>query len=441
LSKTADIIRKLGLSPTMYDPSQIATQQAKAVYKGGIIKDVELKTGLQRLLELEEKVYGEQMRGISKGSVIQKADIEVTTGFGGPGGAVWQEVGDALTAAGRRGWLEVLYGRKAWSCLNYEANVFALLPKEPWGQTGFRVECGEAGATTASDAKTYRPLGGIKEKGQLPDTIMPTWYEVKCRPKTIWHGFDLSEVAEFISHTDDALDILPELRRALGDAHRHHINEMLTANVTTTAQQNIESIDRVCSSSVEAAGCGDVAAADPDICNIDRSVGTACYNAYVNDNNNVDRNLTLALIDDPLQNVWQAGGQPKVMVTGYDTLMHWSQLLEAERRYMETGRIVSTFGGVQGKGPGVEGGFLVAMYNGIPILPSQDVVIDTISRIYYLDTDYLKIAVAKPTQYFETKLDEGMIYMNLLGMEGGYRTMAELRCYCFRKQAKLRDLQ
>lgn len=428
-SKSAEVIQKFGLNPNIYDPTQVSNAQVKTIYKGGMVKDVDLKTGLQRLLELERKVYGQQLTGMRKNTMIQKADVEVTTGFGGPG-ATWFEVGDSLTGTGYKGWLEVLYGRKAWSCLNYEANVWAMLPKEPWAKTGYRVECAEAGAVRS---------GGVKEKGQLPETVAPTWYEVKCRPKTIWHGFDLSEVAEFISHMDDALDVLPELRRALGDAHRHHINEMLCCDVDTPANQNFESIDRVCSNNAEGAFIS--AASDPDICNIDRSAGTACYNAYVNHNTNVDRNLTLALIDTCLQNVWQRGGQPKVIITGYDTLMHWSQLLEAERRYMETGRIIPTFGGVKGPGAGVEGGFLVAMYNGIPILPTQDCVVDTISRIYFLDTDYLKIAVVKPTQYFETGMDKDMILMNLLGVEGGYRTLGELRCYCFRKQAKLRDLQ
>ena len=122
--------------------------------------------------------------------------------------------------------------------------------------------------------------------------------------------------------------------------------------------------------------------------------------------------------------------------------MHWSQLLEAERRYLETSRIVPTFGGVRGAPhPGVEGGFLVASYMGKPIIPTQDCVVDTISRIYMLDTNYLKFAVAKPTQYFETKFDEGMIYLNLLGMEGGYRTMGELRAYVLNVHGKLRDLR
>ena len=401
-----------------YDPTQKATRVAKrlTIYKGGLIHDVEIPTRMKELKELEDKVYRKQLFRNSRW--IHKEDVEVTTGatFGAPA------------------WLNVIYGRKAWACVNHEANVFALLPKVAWGQTGWRVECEEAGAARS---------GGVKEKSQLPDTVAPGYEEVMARPRTVMHGFDLSEVAEFVSATDDALDILPELREKLGLAHRHHINEMLCANVNTApAAPNYESIDRVMSSFAEVTNCGDVAAGDSDIYRIDRdAAASACHDAIVNHNSNVDRDLTLAIIDNTLQQIWANGGDPKVIITGYDTLMTWSQLLEAERRYLETARVVPTFGGVRGPAAGVEGGFLVAMYMGKPILPTQDAVVDTISRIYFADTDFLKFAVAKPTRYMETGLNEDMIYMNILGMEGWYETIGELRCYCFNKQGKIRDIR
>jgi len=248
---------------------------------------------------------------------------------------------------------------------------------------------------------------------------------------------------EFLSSKDDALAILPELRESLAKAHRHHINEMLCCNVTTLPGENFQSIDRVCSSFAEVSTCGDVNAGDSDIYGIDRdAAASTCFDAIVGENNNVDRDLTLALIDDVMRQIWANGGDTKVIITGWDTLMAWSQLLEAERRYLETSRIVPTFGGVKGAPfPGVEGGFLVASYMGKPIIPTQDCVVDTISRIYFLDTDYLKFAVMKPTQYFETGFDKDMILMNILGMEGWYKTCGELRAYRLNVHGKLRDLR
>jgi len=316
-----------------------------------------------------------------------------------------------------------------------------MMPKEAWGTTGYRIEVTEAGSYGS---------GGVKEKGQLPDTIKPDWEEIRCRPKTVVHGFDLSEISEFISRADDALNILPEMRESIGKAHRHRINEQLTCDVTNLvpAAEGFQSIDRVISSNAEVTNCGDVDAGDADICNIDRDVASACFDAYVNHNSNVDRDLTLALIDTCMQNVWQNGGDTNFILTGYDTLFHWAQLLEAERRFMEIGRVIPSFGGVSGPAAGVEGGFFVSTYMGRPILPTQDCVQDTISRIYFVDTadadqpgPVFSFAVGKPTRYMETGFDESMIYMNILGMEGWYETIGELRCRVYNRQAKLRDLR
>jgi len=405
------------LKDSTYNPDQINGRIYGGVYKGGLIKNIELDTGLQKLLELEEKVY---MRQLTGGGLLRKADTEVTTGYSN--------------------WYQVLYGRKAWTCINYEANVFALLPKEPWKRSGWRIETAEAGVARS---------GGVKEKGQFPDTVAPEWREVSAGPKTIVHGFDLSEIAEFLQSKDDALDILPELRDSLAKAHRHHINEQLCCNVTTLpstfpqAGVGVQSIDRVCSSFAEVSTCGDVQANDSDIYGIDRdAAASTCFDAIVGENNNVDRDLTLALIDNVMQQIWANGADPKVIITGWDTLMHWSELLQAQQRFLEVSRIVPTFGGVRGAPhPGIEGGFLVASYMGKPIIPTQDCVVDTISRIYFLDTDYIKFAVAKPTRYFETGFDESMIYINLLGMEGWYETIGELRAYRLNAHGKLRDLR
>ena len=55
---------------------------------------------------------------------------------------------------------------------------------------------------------------------------------------------------------------------------------------------------------------------------------------------------------------------------------------------MEEKRITPTYNGVKGV-PGIEAGFIVATYNGVPIIPSKDVQTDVLSRMYFLDTDYL----------------------------------------------------
>ena len=89
-----------------------------------------------------------------------------------------------------------------------------------------------------------------------------------------------------------------------------------------------------------------------------------------------------------------------------------------------------------------ECGNLVATYNGVPIIPSKDVEKDGISRMYFLDTDYLYFSTAIPTQYFESGIETGDPFaINRLGQEGLYRTMGEVWTTFFRAQGSIRDLQ
>jgi hypothetical protein len=129
------------------------------------------------------------------------------------------------------------------------------------------------------------------------------------------------------------------------------------------------------------------------------------------------------------------------MLTGYDTLMRIQQLLQAQQRFMEEKRVVPTFNGVKGV-PGVEAGFIVATYNGVPIIPTKEMASDGISRIYMLDTDYVYFSTAKPTQYFESGIETGDPFaINRLGQEGLYRTMGEVWTTFFGGQGSIRDLQ
>ena len=94
--------------------------------------------------------------------------------------------------------------------------------------------------------------------------------------------------------------------------------------------------------------------------------------------------------------------------------------------------------------PGTRTGLVLATYQGIPILPDADVVKsvgsdDSVngSLILVLDTDYLEIAVAQPTQYIENR---DYFAANALVVRGLLYTMAELRCHNFITQAKITDL-
>ena len=349
------------------------------------------------------------------------------------------------------GTYQAIYGRKVWSQLNQEFNAFSILPKKPWDRSGWRV-------ITARPNNDGVLHGGVAENATLPETVRPTFQHVAAKPKTIAHTFDMSETAIFLADKDDGLgDIRSVMKEEMGKHHAEMVNKMLLTDVDTPAGNNFESLDRVTAND---GGSGSTtglrtgqgsndhasAAADLDIYSIDRSANSwseAEVSCATDAASSSHRVLTLDLMDEMFQKLWIRGGNPKVILTGYDTLMRIQQLLQSQQRFMEEKRVTPTYNGVKGV-PGIEAGFIVATYNGVPLIPSKDVVTDTsgISRIYYFDTDYLWFQTAIPTQYFESGIETGDPFaINRLGQEGLYRTMGEFWDSFFGAGGSIRDLK
>ena len=346
---------------------------------------------------------------------------------------------DAPLLSTTAGTYQAIYGRKVWSQLNQEFNAFSILPKKPWERSGWRI-------ITAKPS--FDVGGGLAENATLPDTTKPDFLHVAAKPKTIGHSFDLSEVSMFLSDKDDGLgDVRQVLKEEMGKHHADHINKMLTVDVETTAGNDFESLDRITSDpDAMTTGTGHVSATtDHDLYSITRDGSSDFHSAEVDVSAaaNTNRNLSLNQLDGLFQQIWVRGGNPKVMLTGYDTLMRVQQLLQSQQRFMESKRVTPTYNGVKGV-PGLEAGFIVATYNGVPLIPSKDVVTDTsgISRIYYFDTDYLWFQTAIPTQYFESGIETGDPFaINRLGQEGLYRTMGEVWDSFFGAGGSIRDLK
>ena len=346
------------------------------------------------------------------------------------------------------GTYQAIYGRKVWSQLNQEFNAFSILPKRPWERSGWRV------ITARPDASVG---GGVAENATLPDTSKPTFQHIAAKPKTVVHTFDMSETAMFLADKDDGLgDIRSVLKEEMGKHHAETINLMLCKDSETVAGNDFESLDRITGNDGGATGgltsmetgassgtdhCG---ASDLDIYSIDRSANTwsnAAVNCGADRAAGSQRTLSLDHLDSIFQTTWTQGGNPKVILTGYDTLMRLQQLLQSQQRFMEEKRITPTYNGVKGV-PGVEAGFIVATYNGVPIIPSKDVEKDGLSRMYFLDTDYMYFSTAIPTQYFESGIETGDPFaINRLGQEGMYRSMGELWTTFFKGHGSIRDLK
>ena len=375
---------------------------------------------IRTVTDMERYYYGagNAMGYTYSGSELLKADSPMLSSTGGT--------------------YQAIYGRKVWSQMNQEFNAFSILPKKPWDRSGWRVITAKPNSGVVH--------GGVAENATLPETVKPTFQHIAAKPKTIAHTFDMSEVAVFLADKDDGMgDIRSVLKEEMGKHHAEMVNKMLLTDVTTVSANNFESLDRICSSAATmATGTSNWVDSDGDfdIYSIDRSANS-WSDAEVNAGaTNVDRTLSLDHLDTLFQQIWLRGGNPKVMLTGYDTLMRLQQLLQSQQRFMEEKRVTPTYNGVKGV-PGIEAGFIVATYNGVPIIPTKDMPDDgNLSRVYYVDTDYIHFSTAIPTQYFESGIETGDPFaINRLGQEGLYRTMGEVWTTFFGAQGSVRNLK
>lgn len=346
---------------------------------------------------------------------------------------------DAPVLSTTTGFFNAVFGQVVWNQVNQEVNMFALLPKIPWGHTGWKVIT-TAGATSG---------GGVAENGAIPATTKPTLADLSAKPKTIATTFNVSAVEQALGEAggDDMFDNpFNWMRDYSGIEHVKLLNRMLLTDVGTLASNNMESIDRVISSNAEVSNVG-IDAGDSDIYSQDRDGGTGWTDAHVNHNSGVDRDLTLTQIDNLFENTnpFRMAGDQYIMVTGYDTLERIQQERSPQIQYTNPHLIGVniSMNGVSTVGPGVDGGFQVTSYKGVPVFPSNDVPKDTISRIYLINLNHMKIKVVMPTQFYSTGIfSNGNPFPNdKINDEGMFLTMAELIATKFNVHAKLRDLK
>jgi hypothetical protein len=205
----------------------------------------------------------------------------------------------------------------------------------------------------------------------------------------------------------------------------------------------LTSIDDIVSQDAMAVGGGEARTRAYDLTLNGRTAGGWNAAASVGSNSGTGRALSLTLLDTAIQKVRENGGEPKLILLGHDQYFNLERLLNSSQRYM--GQEEFQVGvGSERTFPGTRTGLVLATYQGIPILPDADVpksvaTNDAVlgSNIYVLDTDYLEIAVAQPTQYVENR---DYFAANALVVRGLLYTMAEMRCKNVWTQAKIMDL-
>lgn len=386
----------------------------------------------------------------------------------------------------------------------YTASGWRVLEKRAAGGGNNKFNSGafDTSNTVAKGADSLRAdmLGAYGENAPInadSDTtigtisaITPTYAQLKTSPKTVAHLFEFSELALEMAKIDDGVgDIRALIREDMGKHHAEVQNAMLLLPLEqydvggkSYAEQNVglnyTSLMKIVSSKAEIGemynedmlhdGKTDASTgAEPQVYtlygNTARNPGTSSgangaitvsgdggfIDSYVDygGDYSATRPLTLTILNKALRNIREAGGSPKVILTGYDTIQHIGDLLQSQERFMDRKEIIPTHNGVRGV-KGSEVGFRVATYFDIPIIPCKDMPSTTktaaatdLSDMLILDTDHLWLSVMKPTQYFEDGIDHGNPFgVAKLGNQAMYRTIAETGCSFFKGQGKITNL-
>tara|TARA_R100000687_G_scaffold82701_1_gene82931 strand:- start:572 stop:1711 length:1140 start_codon:yes stop_codon:yes gene_type:complete len=377
--------------------------------------------------------------------------------------------------------------------LNRECNALSVIAKRPYTSSGWRVlserPAGGSGNFLAVDVEGSKDaanlgsttpradlIGGVPENAGLDTvadglaSIAPKYEQLFTSPKIVAHQFEFSELAMEMAQIDDGIgDIRAQMREDMGKHHAEVQNLMLVmplefynadTNVSGSAtvdtiERNYTSLNKVVSSTEELqamATANLLTSATANEANnlYGKNRTSASYlDAQVTFGDSYAsadaRQLTLTVLNEMIRLLRVAGGSPKVILTGYDTLQTISDLLQAQERFMDRKEIVPTVNGVRGV-KGQEVGFRVSTYYDIPMIPvaamaSTGVNSACISDMLFLDTDHLWMSVMKPTQYFEDGISNGNPFgVGTLGNKALYRTIAEVGCSYFKGQGKITNL-
>ena len=363
--------------------------------------------------------------GISKRYGISKAD-------------------DNIDVSGLAEGLNTVFGAKVFNQLNTKSEVFKLLKKEAWTQSGFR-------ALTARHATTL----GVAEGGAFPETDHPELKEITLTLQEVVTPWQMSSKAEILSEADDGLGNLAAfMRKEQGEAHAFFLDDMLTKSVEANsdgatgagqAGNNMESLDRVTATLayVTDAQSPSNSQDDCDMYSLDISSASwfdAGHTHYTDDGSN--NALALDDLDTAIAALLENGANYNslVMLTGYDTYQNLKALMQATSgaafRYDLQGAGAANVNGVTGEA-GLNFDSRVGAYDGIPIFLSQHVPKDGASRIYLLDMDGLALRVAAPTTYVD---NTNLAVRQVLSREYAFITAGELVAYRRDTSGSIRDL-
>jgi len=352
---------------------------------------------------------------------------------------------DNMTTANDQ-YFNVMFGASVFNQLNTKSEVFKLLNKAGWTQSGWRV-------LTQRHANTV----GKAEGDALGTTDHPELKEMSATIKEVTTRWDTTTRAELLSDADDGIKGLAAfLRKENGEAHAFFLDKQLLASVDSSdsdtiaqdaSNDNMESIDRMTTSTAAVGADGDLASNIEDMYLVDRSAAgftewmqpAACIQG---DSAGTPEPLTMDKLDTLIRSALENGAnyQDLFFLTGHDTLYNLKSKLSVLQNSLGQFDIrtqgATSVNGVAGQA-GLDFDTRVGYYDGIPIFVSQHVTKNTASKIYLLDRTAMELRVAAPTTYVA---NENLAVTNALKKQYAFITAGELIVYRFNTSGKITDL-
>ena len=364
--------------------------------------------------------------GISKRYGIKKSATELTTA-------------DA-------DYFNVMFGASVFNQLNTRSEVFKLLDKEGWTQSGWRVMYQRHANTT-----------GIAEGAALGTADQPELKEMSATIKEVSTRWDTTTRAELLADADDGIKGLAAfLRKENGEAHAFYLDKQLLASVNTSdeatvaqddSNDNFESIDKMTTSTAAVAADSDIANHIEDMYLVDR--GAAGYTEWMQPaaciqgaTEGTAEPLTVAKLDELIRSCLENGAnyQDLFFLTGHDTLYNLKSKLTVLSgslgQFDIRQQAATALNGAASEG-GLNFDTRVGYYDGIPIYVSQHVTKDTASKIYLLDKTAMSLRIAAPTTYIAS---ENLVTTNALKKQFAFITAGELIVKRFNTSGKITDL-
>lgn len=317
------------------------------------------------------------------------------------------------------GTFNTVFGAEAWMQLNQKTNLWGVLPKKPFQQSGFRIE------TAYPDTLG---TGGRAETGALPSSIMPDFKEAEFSMKRIQHVYQDTDIKEIRFQSNDDDIGLDAVRKSIQAFHIKTINKMLSADAgTAVAGNNLESIDRVISSQAEAnADTGNEA--NYDIYGFDRSATTDFDAVIVLAAAAAVAKADVRKVLSELDN--EGGDQPEFWLANNAVADRLEALYDDQIRYSGAARISVGVNGIQ-TNAGDDVQLTVSQIAGYPLIRDSDIANNF---LYAINTEYMWIEVGMPTQNEES---DQRLLTGVNGTRGVFTTIAELKCVKPSAQAKL----